>query len=148
MMPNARIVLLKEYKENGFVFFTNYDSKKAKEIEENENVCLLFFWKELERQVKIQGTIKKVSVEESEQYFQSRPYLSQIGAWASLQSQYLADRKILEENFELYKNKFAEKVALPKHWGGYIVEPTYMEFWHRVVYSLNDNVWTLKKLYP
>jgi pyridoxamine 5'-phosphate oxidase len=156
--PTSRIVLLKGFTPAGFVFFTNYNSNKGKEIEANPIVSMNFFWKELERQVRITGTIKKVSTEESEQYFHSRPLGSQVGAWTSPQSQVIPDRAYLEnlmnENLEKYKEG---NVPLPPHWGGYIIHPTRMEFWQgrssrlhdRLQYTLNeDHGWTKVRLAP
>jgi len=156
--PAARIVLLKGFTPDGFVFFTNYDSDKGKEIAANPIVAINFFWKELERQVRITGTIKKVSTEESEQYFHTRPIGSQVGAWSSPQSQVIPNREYLEglmnENLEKYKDG---NVPLPPHWGGYIVHPTSIEFWQgrssrlhdRLHYNLQaDHSWKKVRLAP
>ena len=156
--PSSRVVLLKGYTPAGFVFFTNYDSDKGKEIAAHPIVAMNFFWKELERQVRITGTIKKVSAEESEQYFHTRPIGSQVGAWSSPQSQVIPSREYLEglmnANVEKYKNG---NVPLPPHWGGYIVHPTSIEFWQgrssrlhdRLHYSLQENhSWTKVRLAP
>jgi pyridoxamine 5'-phosphate oxidase len=156
--PAARIVLLKGFTPEGFVFFTNYDSDKGKEIAANPIVAINFFWKELERQVRITGTIKKVSTEESEQYFHTRPIGSQVGAWSSPQSQVIPNREYLEglmnENLEKYKDG---NVPLPPHWGGYIVHPTSIEFWQgrssrlhdRLHYNLQaDHSWKKVRLAP
>lgn len=156
--PSARIVLLKEIKENGFVFFTNYLSRKGKEIEKNPFVSLLFFWKELERQVRIEGHIKKISPEESDEYFSQRPVESRIGAWSSPQSEVIANREILQKNVEEYNLKFStQPIPRPEYWGGYIVLPNRMEFWQgrpgrlhdRLQYSLSENnEWIMKRLAP
>lgn len=156
--PAARVVLLKGFTPAGFVFYTNYESNKGKEIEAHPIVAMNFFWKELERQVRITGTIKKVSTQESEQYFHSRPIGSQIGAWSSPQSKVIPDRTYLESlvvaNLEKYKDG---NVPLPPHWGGYIVHPTLIEFWQgrssrlhdRIQYTLNENgQWIRERLAP
>ncbi len=155
--PSARIVLLKGYDRNGFVFFTNYNSQKGQDIAANPKACLLFFWKELERQVRIDGTIEKISAQESEVYFQSRPVGSRIGAWCSPQSSVIPDRSVLDKNVEYYSNKFnAQMVPRPDHWGGYIVKPTAIEFWQGRSSRLHDRLrytkvadnWKLERLAP
>ena len=155
--PSARIVLLKGYDKNGFVFFTNYNSQKGQDIAANPKACLLFFWKELERQVRIDGSIEKVSAEDSEIYFKSRPVGSRIGAWCSPQSSVIADRSILDKNVAHYTNKFnAQEVPRPDHWGGYIVKPIAIEFWQgrssrlhdRLRYTAKPEGWKLERLAP
>ena len=156
--PSARIVLLKGYDQNGFVFFTNYDSQKGNEIAQNPNVCLVFFWKELERQVRIEGVVKKISDIESDQYFNSRPLLSRIGALASPQSKKISSREELENRFSTVERDFSQKeIARPSHWGGYIVQPHKIEFWQgrpnrlhdRIVYELStDEQWNFARLAP
>jgi pyridoxamine 5'-phosphate oxidase len=155
--PSARIVLLKGIDKNGFHFFTNYESHKAKDIDANNNVALIIFWKELERQIRIEGTTSKLRDEESDRYFFSRPIDSQIGAWASPQSNVISSRTILDENVEAIKNKFvAEKITRPIFWGGYIVIPNVIEFWQgrsnrlhdRLQYSKVENTWKLERLAP
>ena len=156
--PSARTVLLKGIHESGFVFFTNYKSRKGKEIEENPFVSLLFFWKEMERQVRIEGVIKKVSAEESDQYFSSRPRESRIGAWCSPQSSVIENREYLQKNKKKYNSLFeSEEIPRPEFWGGYIVVPERMEFWQgrpgrlhdRLLYSLNkNNLWKIERLAP
>lgn len=157
-LPAARIVLLKGYDDAGFVFFTNYQSFKGQQLEENPRACLVFFWKELERQVRITGLIEKVSAAESDLYFSSRPESSRIGAWASPQSQVIEDRSILENNEAELTKAFAGKpIPRPLHWGGYRVKPVSIEFWQgrpsrlhdRIQYSLNENgQWMIERLAP
>jgi pyridoxamine 5'-phosphate oxidase len=156
--PSARIVLLKDFDENGFVFFTNYSSKKGLDMLSNKNVALVFFWKELERQVRIEGTVEKVSENISDAYFNSRPQMSRIGAWASPQSTVIPSREILETNFQNYQTEFEKKeINRPQHWGGYIVKPESIEFWQgrssrlhdRIVYSVDgNNEWKINRLAP
>jgi pyridoxamine 5'-phosphate oxidase len=156
--PTARIVLLKGYDERGFVFFTNYLSRKGREIDENPNATLLFFWKELERQIRIEGRIEKVDDKESDEYFHSRPLGSQIGAWSSPQSEVISDRSILENNVHQYELQFAGKSPIPRppHWGGYRLIPTYIEFWQgresrlhdRIVYQFENKDWKIQRLAP
>ena len=156
--PSARIVLLKGIKDNGFVFFTNYESKKGKQIHDNPFAGIVFFWKELERQVTIQGEIKKVGEEESDEYFASRPLESRIGAWSSPQSQVIENREVLEKNVAYYSDKYqSQNIPRPSHWGGYILMPTLIEFWQggagrlhdRLQYSIDaTNSWIIKRLAP
>jgi len=156
--PSARIVLLKDFDANGFVFFTNYNSKKGLDMLNNKNVALVFFWKELERQVRIEGTVEKVSEDISNAYFNSRPEMSRIGAWASPQSTVISSREILETNFQHYKTEFDQKeLNRPPHWGGYIVKPELVEFWQgrssrlhdRMVYEKDGgNEWIINRLAP
>ncbi|MCW8938653.1 MAG: pyridoxamine 5'-phosphate oxidase, partial [Flavobacteriales bacterium] len=130
MQPSLRLVYLRDISENGFVFYTNYGSEKANDIAENNKIALNFYWVELERQIRIQGEVFKVSEEMSDAYFDSRPRDSQIGAWASAQSTTLASRKTLEEKVaELTKQFENQTIPRPKHWGGYIVKPAKIEFW-------------------
>ena len=156
--PSARIVLLKSFNEEGFLFFTNYDSRKGKELAENPQVSLLFFWKELERQVRIEGTVIKAPAAVSDEYFNSRPVGSRIGAIASPQSEVIAGREVLEERVrELEAGQQANAPRRPGHWGGYIVRPRVMEFWQgrssrlhdRLRYTLQDGgEWKIERLAP
>lgn len=155
--PNGRIVLLKELDE-GFVFFTNYQSEKGREIEDFPKASITFFWAELERQIRIQGDLNKISEEESDQYFFSRPFGSQIGAWASPQSQKISDRKILEDNLLSLQSKFTpETIKRPSHWGGFRLSPHRIEFWQgrpsrlhdRICYEkTEDQGWLISRLAP
>ncbi len=158
-MPSARIVLLKGYDANGFVFFTNYESQKGKELAENPQAALVFFWKELERQVRIDGIIEKVAAIESDAYFQSRPAGSRIGAWASPQSKQISGREVIENNYRVFEEKFPDPEAIPRplHWGGYIVKPHTIEFWQgrssrmhdRIQYKIEaGNQWAIQRLAP
>jgi pyridoxamine 5'-phosphate oxidase len=157
-MPSARIVLLKGFTDEGFVFFTNYESFKGQQMAENPKACLVFFWKELERQVRITGLIQKVSAAESDAYFISRPKGSQVGAWASPQSRVIESRDWLDNQYKKLETD-NEEVALdrPPHWGGYIVKPVIIEFWQgrpsrlhdRLQYTLQENgEWNLERLAP
>lgn len=156
-IPSARTVLLKGFDEKGFVFFTNYMSAKAKDLGENPNTALLFLWLELERQIRITGKVEKLSNEESEKYFSSRPRESQLGAWASKQSSVIANRKVLEEQYEDMKRKFdGKEIPLPPFWGGYRVNPQRIEFWQgresrlhdRICYTLDAGKWKIERLSP
>jgi pyridoxamine 5'-phosphate oxidase len=157
-VPTARTVLLKEYDVNGFVFFTNYESYKAQQLAENPRATLLFFWKELERQVRLTGLVEKVSEAESDEYFYSRPAGSRIGAWASPQSHPITSRQWLEAKVKTIEQQFADSnIPRPKHWGGYRVKPVIFEFWQgresrlhdRIQYSLDEKgSWVLERLAP
>ena len=157
-IPSARVMLLKGFDKNGFVFFTNYKSYKAMHLEENPKACLCFFWKELERQVRITGLVKKVSEQESDEYFYSRPKGSQVGAWASNQSQVIKNREWLEERVLNLTEEFKVKeLKRPAHWGGYLVTPVIIEFWQgrpsrlhdRIQYTLEeDGNWKIERLSP
>lgn len=155
--PHARIVLLKGLEERGFVFFTNYDSAKGQDINANAHVSLLFFWKELERQVRIEGIIEKVPPKESDIYFHSRPAGSRIGAWASPQSREIPHRNILDLNYTRYEQEFSGiEIPRPPHWGGYIVLPSRIEFWQgrssrmhdRILFVNNESGWAKSRLAP
>lgn len=157
-IPDARIVLLKAYDERGFVFFTNYNSAKSSQLEQNAGCCLLFFWKELERQVRIKGIAEKISVKESIDYFDSRPEGSKLGAWSSPQSMVVAGKAFLKETFEYYAERFKHgKIPKPPHWGGYRIKPSSVEFWQgrpsrmhdRILYKeTTPGVWTTERLAP
>jgi pyridoxamine 5'-phosphate oxidase len=157
-LPSARIVLLKGFSEKGFTFFTNYESYKGQQLAENPRACLVFFWKELERQIRITGLVTKISAEESDTYFHSRPEASQIGAWASPQSRIITNRHWIDEKFNEMVNKMEGSfIGRPPYWGGYIVKPVEMEFWQgrpsrlhdRLQYSLEENgKWKMERLAP
>ncbi|TZF83993.1 pyridoxamine 5'-phosphate oxidase [Pedobacter sp. BS3] len=143
--PSARIVLLKGFSPDGFVFYTNYLSKKGKEIAKNPVAALVFFWPEIERQVRIEGTIEKVSKEQSEAYFHSRPKSSQIGALTSPQSQVIASRDVLENKWAELELKYHDsEVPKPSYWGGYLVKPQTIEFWQGGASRLHDRIIYLK----
>jgi len=154
---SVRTVLLKEFTENGFVFFTNYNSRKGKDLSQNNSAALLFYWPESGRQVRIEGTVIKISEDESESYFKSRPRESQLSAWASEQSSVIPDRQYLEKRYELFKNKFDNNpVKKPSHWGGYRLVAEWFEFWQegefrlhdRITYSKRNDIWIIARLAP
>jgi pyridoxamine 5'-phosphate oxidase len=156
-IPTVRTVLLKSYDKQGFVFFTNYESRKGKDLAENPKAALLFLWKEEKRQVRIIGNIEKVSKEESEEYFRSRPIESQLGAWASKQSNVIPNREHLLDKYEKYKKQFEGKeIPLPPNWGGYRVIPEEIEFWQgrenrlhdRICYTISGKEWNISRLSP
>ncbi|HXM48006.1 MAG TPA: pyridoxamine 5'-phosphate oxidase [Pyrinomonadaceae bacterium] len=155
--PSARIVLLKGFDDRGFVFYTNYHSRKGKELSGNPRACLLFYWPRLWRQVRIEGDIAKVSTAESEEYFQSRPLGSRLGAWASDQSEIVDTREVLEARFAELEKRFGDHVPRPEHWGGYRLKPYSIEFWQgrdnrlhdRLRYRLQDDrAWVIERLGP
>ncbi len=154
--PSARTVLLKGYDERGFVFFTNYESRKGHELAGNPNACLLFFWPALERQVRLEGRIEKVSDQESDTYFNSRPLGSRIGAWVSPQSQPISRAELDARNSE-FTQSLGDHPTRPPHWGGYRLKPDYVEFWQgrpsrlhdRLAFRLNDQaLWVSTRLAP
>jgi pyridoxamine 5'-phosphate oxidase len=156
--PSGRIVLLKGIQNNKFQFYTNYQSKKGKELDENPICALTFFWPDIERQVRIEGVVERVDQKTSEEYFQSRPRGSQIGAWSSPQSSIIKDRSILEQRVLQIEKKFENEKVLPKpnQWGGYQVDPLMIEFWQgrasrlhdRIEYVKVDGVWKIYRLAP
>src|SRR5215471_4137268 len=155
--PSTRTVLLKSVDERGFIFFTNYDSRKGRELAENPNAALTFFWQDLERQVCVAGTITRLPVAESEKYFKSRPRGSQIGAWASNQSEAIPDRAFLEAKWRGIEERFPVDVPLPPNWGGYILKPERIEFWQGRPSRLHDRFhyarqadgsWKIERLAP
>ena len=156
-VPSARIILMKDFSEDGFVFFTNYNSYKGQQLAENPKACLLFFWKELERQVRITGLVVKLNAKDSDEYFFSRPEASQIGAWTSPQSQIIESRDWLDDQFQKKENELKEKIQRPPYWGGYVVKPVIIEFWQgrpsrlhdRLQYTLQDDgSWKIERLAP
>ena len=157
-LPSARVVLLKGFNEKGFIFFTNYESYKGQQLAENPKACLVFFWKELERQVRITGLVVKLSSKESDEYFMTRPEASRIGAWTSPQSRVIEDRKWIDEKFNKLVNEMeGTDIQRPPYWGGYLVKPVVIEFWQgrpgrlhdRLQYSLQDDGrWKIERLAP
>lgn len=156
-LPSARIVLLKGFSEKGFVFYTNYNSYKGRQLEENPRACLVFFWKELERQVRITGLISKVGDEESEDYFNTRPEGSRLGAIVSPQSEVIISREWLEQQIREAQSRLqGQTLKRPAHWGGYLVRPVTIEFWQgranrlhdRILYTQADGNWKIERLAP
>ncbi len=156
--PASRIVLLKGVEHGMFVFYTNYQSRKGKELEENPACSLTFFWPELERQIRIEGVASRVDARRSDEYFQSRPRGSQVGAWASPQSSIINERSLLEERAKQIEEKFKglDKLPRPNQWGGYEIDPLLIEFWQgrpnrlhdRIVFTKVDEVWKINRLAP
>lgn len=146
-VPSSRVVLLKGFGDDGFIFFTNYESKKGSELSSNRHASLLFFWPELQRQVRIVGVVDKVKPEDSTLYFQSRPRSSQIGAWASPQSQVVPDRSFLEDNLAHFEKEFEDQEVLPRpsHWGGFSLRPNSIEFWQGRGSRMHDRIHYLRK---
>ncbi len=157
-VPSARIVLLKDFAETGFTFFTNYGSFKGQQLAQNPKACLVFFWKELERQIRITGLVEKISGLASDQYFLSRPITSQLGAMVSPQSQVIENREWLDEHFdEVMAQHTGKVIKRPLHWGGFLVKPVIIEFWQgrpsrlhdRLQYTLDDKGgWKMERLAP
>tara|TARA_Y100000385_G_scaffold241572_1_gene258069 strand:- start:125 stop:763 length:639 start_codon:yes stop_codon:yes gene_type:complete len=157
-IPQNRIVLLKEVRKNGLVFYTNYGSNKGQQLIENPNISSLFYWREQERQIRITGTVSKLNEQENEVYFKTRPWLSQIGAAASEQSKPIEDRNALEEKFNIFQQHYPEGSAVPKpeSWGGFLITPETFEFWQgrsgrlhdRIIYTINDGEWVTSRLQP
>lgn len=156
--PASRIVLLKGIEDNKFVFYTNHQSRKGKELDANPACALTFFWPELERQVRIEGVASRTDEKRAEKYFQSRPRGSQLGAWASPQSTLISDRSLLEERVKKLEEKFKGQDILPKpnQWGGYVIDPLMIEFWQgrpsrlhdRILYTKDDGMWKINRLAP
>jgi pyridoxamine 5'-phosphate oxidase len=155
--PSARVVLLKSFDDRGFVFYTNYQSRKGRELSENPRASLLFYWSQLWRQVRLEGDVERVSVAESESYFQSRLWGSKLGAWASNQSEVVENRETLEAGFTEKQKRFGAEVPRPEHWGGYRLKPDSIEFWQgrdnrlhdRLRYRLQEGGgWLIERLAP
>ena len=155
--PHARVVLIKELRPEGLVWFTNYDSAKGHDLADNPKASLLFFWQPLQRQVRIEGVVKKVDAAESDASFYSRPVSSQLGAWSSPQSQEISNRMVLVKNMASNALKYGTSPPRPEHWGGYILEPTYFEFWQGRASRLHDRIayrrqddgsWRIARLAP
>lgn len=154
--PSSRIVLLKGFNDSGLDFYTNYDSKKGRDMEANPIVALNFFWPERERQIRIEGKVVKLSSEESTEYYQSRPRLSQLGAWASDQSKVIESREVLEDKMKKLEEQYGDEIPRPENWGGYRVIPDYFEFWQgrasrlhdRITYKLSGSSWERSRLSP
>ena len=156
--PDSRVVLLRDVSENGLIFYTNYSSKKAKDLEKNPHVAINFFWAELDRQIRIKAKVEKLDTKQSDAYFASRPRESQLGAWASNQSDDLESRERLEKSLAAFEEKFenTDQIPRPDFWGGYLMVPHFFEFWQgrssrlhdRICYEKSNATWTMKRLYP
>ncbi len=155
--PSCRMLLLKGFDKRGFIFFTNYDGRKATHLAENNHAAMVFYWGEIERQVRIEGIVEKISAEESDSYFETRPVGSRLGAWASPQSQPINSREWLEKAHNDFFEKFNNKaIPRPENWGGYLLSPTLVEFWQgrpnrlhdRIQYSLDGLDWKIRRLAP
>lgn len=152
--PSSRMLLLKAFDENGFVFYTNYHSRKGREITENPYACILFYWEKLERQVRIEGVLEKVAAKLSDEYFSARPYESRLSAIVSEQSEEIPNRQVLEDKLEQIRHEGV--VKRPEHWGGYVLKPNYFEYWQgrasrlhdRLVYVNENGAWKIKRLAP
>jgi pyridoxamine 5'-phosphate oxidase len=157
-IPQNRIVLLKEVRENGLVFYTNYASNKGQQLIKNPNISSLFFWREQERQIRITGTVSRLDEQENDKYFKTRPWLSQIGAAASEQSKQIDDRNALEEKFNTFQQHYPEGSTVPKpeSWGGFLISPETFEFWQgrsgrlhdRILYTVKEEEWVTMRLQP
>jgi pyridoxamine 5'-phosphate oxidase len=155
--PSARMVLLKQVDHDGFVFFTNYNSAKARQLDANPYAALVFYWSQLDRQVRVEGSVTRTSAEESHEYFSTRPRESQIGAWASAQSEVISGRDVLEQSAQEIETLYCDReIDCPEHWGGYRVKPERIEFWKSRVGRLHDRIlyerapggWTITRLAP
>ena len=155
--PSARVVLLKQVDNDGFVFYTNYRSAKAQDLEENPQAALVFYWSQFDRQVRVEGSVHRTSSEESQAYFKTRPRESQIGAWASPQSDVIINREVLDERFAELEQLYSDRdIDCPEHWGGYRLKPTRIEFWKgrlgrlhdRIVYEKDGDKWKISRLAP
>ena len=154
--PSARTVLIKEARTDGFVWFTNYDSRKGHDLEVNPKAALLFFWQALERQVRVEGVVERISDADSDAYYHSRPVNSRLGAWSSPQSEVIESRSVLEARLADFKAQFGDEPPRPPNWGGYILKPTYFEFWQgrasrlhdRIAYCLENGAWRVVRLAP
>jgi len=154
--PSSRIVYMRDILEEGFIFYTNYNSKKGQNIADNPKISALFFWDCNEQQVRIEGEVEKIPSELSDDYFSNRPRISQIGAWASEQSSEIINRQTLEDRVQFFEAKYPNTVPRPPHWGGYIIKPTYFEFWQgrlgrlhdRICYTFENKNWFITRVAP